>query len=450
MRTSCLRRPTARPRPLRIAPLVVAVAGLATLPALPAAAQSVPRADPLRVVTWNLGWHIDRDAAREWIARCSAAFTRPTPEARWTPLPAGAPAPADAPTGWTLRWGRYAPIDWDIGRWPPCDVYQFGGRIVPVTEAAWDARLARLRELLATRVPADVIAFQEVSGPGAVAPLLPGGEAAWGLCGVEGHKVQGLVIAWRRAAAQGLGCEVDWALSLPQAPRAAQPRPGLAATLRVGDRTVRVLTVHLKSSCVSPLDEGPPEGRGRLDGEEPNCVVLQQQVAPLEAWLERQSAGVDGLVLLGDFNRNLAHEAAEPATAAVRSAGTPAEPHRPGVRTRNLWRDLNDGEPASSALRLLPNRCPEAGADARLCVEVGQRRLTRDEYRHLGSAEVLGCRNPIGLDHVTVGGRLLGTEAHKVALGAVGRTLPVDAARPVAQLGLSDHCPLGAELRWVD
>ena len=435
-----------------LAALAMVSCSLLTAPAVRAQTD----APTLKVATWNLGWHLDRDAAREWMARCGASFDRPNPEARWAPVPAGTPAPADAPTGWTLRWGRGAPIDWDIGRWPPCDVYQFGGRIVPVTEAAWDARLEGLRQVLAQRVAADVIAFQEVSGVASVQTLLPGGAAAWDFCAVEGHKVQSLVIAWRRAVAKGEGCSVEAAVGLPQAPWAAQPRPGLTATLRVGGRTVKVMNVHLKSSCVSPLDEGPPAGRGQLDGEEPNCAVLQQQVAPLEAWLEAQSAGADGVVFLGDFNRNLAHEAAQPAEAAVRTAGAATEPHRAGVRTRNLWRELNDGVPAASTLALLPNRCPDAatapGANAtalaRLCQDASTRRLTRDETRELGGGDALGCRNPIGLDHVTVGGRLRGEVALKVPLGAAGRTLPVDATRPVAQLGLSDHCPLVATLRW--
>lgn len=48
-------------------------------------------------------------------------------------------------------------------------------------------------------------------------------------------------------------------LSLPALPGDSQVRPGYTVTLRLSGRSVRFLTVHLKSGCVSPLE------RGKLD-----------------------------------------------------------------------------------------------------------------------------------------------------------------------------------------
>ena len=326
-------------------------------------------------------------------------------------------------SGWQLPWGRNAPVEWDIGTLPPCDIYQAGSgpqrSVVPITEANWAQRVARIGTVIRDRIQPDVIAFQEVSGAQAIRELLGKG---YEVCSYEGHKVQRLAIAWKASLGPGR-CEVDWPLALPERALRDQVRPGLALTLQHEGKPLTVMTIHLKSSCVSPLDEqerGP--GRGRLDGEEPNCKHLQEQVKPLEAWLERKARETEALVLLGDFNRNLAHEAAESPEAPVRTA----------ERTRNLWRELNDGSPS---LSLLSPQCE--GAIEGVCAIGKQRLLAREEYGQLRSE--LGCRNPIGLDHVVIGAGLKSSGATlKVPLGRLAET------RADGQLGLSDHCPVVA------
>lgn len=392
-------------------------------------------AAPLKVATWNLGWHLDRELAAQWRAACSAPFKQV--DGRWKPA---AEAGADTQLGWKLPWGRNAPIDWDIGALPPCDIYQHNRQPVAVSAEQDEQRRARLRAVLAEQLDADVIAFQEVSGAAAVRELL---SADYEVCGYEGHKVQRLAFAWKRKLGAGR-CEVDWALALPQRAMAEQVRPGLSLSLQTGGKTLRFLTVHLKSSCVSALDASNPlfpaaasEARGQLDGPNPHCQSLQEQVAPLEAWLERQSQGAHGLVLLGDFNRNLGHEASEAADQPARSAGGAAKaPHGAGVKVRNLWRELDDGQPL--ALRLLPAECTGLSA----CGLAKTRLLDRQEYGQLRAA--LGCRNPVGLDHIVVAGGLKGESALKLALGPQGETRAN--AQGQVELGLSDHCPLAAQL----
>jgi hypothetical protein len=106
------------------------------------------------------------------------------------------------------------------------------------------------------------------------------------------------------------------------------------------------------------------------------------------------------------------------------------------VKVRNLWRELNDGQP--QALRLLSADC----ADQPACTLAKTRLLERQEYGQLRAA--LGCRNPVGLDHIVVAGVLKGATARKLALGPAGETRPN--AQGQVELGLSDHCPLAAEL----
>lgn len=427
--------------PLALALALATAAPVAT--AQPAGRSATP--SPLRVATWNLGWHQDAALAARWIAACSQRFAPTGPDGRWAPSPAG------DRTGWDLRWGRDARVVWDLRTLPPCDVYQARYRAVPVTAAAYATRQRQLRALLAERADADIVAFQEVSGVAAVREILPDGGAAHEVCGYDGFGVQQLAIAWKRAVGRAVACEVEMALSLPGRPPNERPRPGLALTLQLHDgRLVRVLTVHLKSSCVSPLEAGSRErpDRGRLDGDDDACRILQAQAAPLEAWVERQSQGVDALVLLGDFNRDLAHEQAEPAAAPARSdGGRVSDPHGPATRVRNLWRELADGHPPATALTLLAPACEGDAPVRRACEAARVRRLDRDEQSRLAAPSGLGCRHPVGLDHIAVSPGVQALDARIVPIGVYGRTLPASDRRADPLLAVSDHCPVIATLR---
>jgi hypothetical protein len=66
----------------------------------------------------------------------------------------------------------------------------------------------------------------------------------------------------------------------------------------------------------------------------------------------------------------------------------------------------------------------------------------------LADKDNLGCRNPVGLDHILIGSGLSAPDAVKVPLGKLGRTLPAGAQHPDPLLGLSDHCPLAATMRY--
>lgn len=310
------------------------------------------------VATWNLGWHLDAPLATRWIAACGQKFSK-SADGLWRPDAAG------PKTGWQLRWGRDAKIEWDIGQLPPCDVWQSRFKPVPVTEAALAKRRQQIAEVLATKVNADVIAFQEVSSVRAVREVLPDGGRDYEVCGFTSHKVQRLAFAWKRKVASAVGtCEVYAPLALPDRPVKEQPRPGLSVTLRIGGHVTRFMTVHLKSSCVSPL-EGGGGTRGQLASDDKACSVLQAQLQPLETWLQERSQGVDAVVMLGDFNRNIAHEASLPANTPVRSQG----------RSTNLWREVNDGVPAASLLTALDTACPLDATSAALCKDAKSRVL---------------------------------------------------------------------------
>ncbi len=161
------------------------------------------------------------------------------------------------------------------------------------------------------------------------------------------------------------------------------------------------MTVHLKSSCVSPIEQSNDPARGKLDGNNENCVILQAQVRPLEAWIEARATVPT--ILLGDFNRNLANEIHAFPPPQVRVDGSdPASPLPTTVRVRSLVGEANDGAPAAAALSLLDTTCPINEFSKDFCRRAKTTGFTQAEQRPLGRAENLGCRNPIGLDHVLV------------------------------------------------
>ncbi|GAP36531.1 endonuclease/exonuclease/phosphatase family protein [Piscinibacter sakaiensis] len=432
------------PSTLIVRILLAGTALAASLAALPAPAAAAP----LRIATWNLGWHVAEAELGRWTAQCAKTYAKDEASGSWRLVAAGTPG---ARAGWEVDEGRAVLEGVDLSVMPPCNVYRAGRVNVPVTVPAWRKRNEQIAQVLRESVRADVIAFQEVSGEAAVREALGDAADDYRVCSFDGrYKVQRLAFAWRRSLGASDGpCEVIDALSLPQLAPRDQVRPGLVLTLRVDGRRLRFLTVHLKSGCVSPLDRGPLDAPGAAG--EP-CPVLQQQVAPLEAALEGLARGADELVLLGDFNRNLAHEANAVAGAEpVRGDGSRdlAAPRPPGVPTRNLLREVNDGQPPASALQLLAAECPGAPAVAAACSAARTRLLSPDERRLLAEQDGLGCRNPIGLDFILVSPRLAAAvrSTQKVALGPYGRTRAAQPPEhPQPLLAVSDHCPLVAEL----
>ncbi|QRM45845.1 endonuclease/exonuclease/phosphatase family protein [Rhizobium sp. BG4] len=388
----------------------------------------------LKVATWNLGWHLSIPEAKDWIAKCSAPFQLNAATGLWEPAVSGTP-------GWKLTWGRDAPIAWNISLLPPCDIFKSPAfDIVSVTEAAYAKRSGQLTTFIEGKIAPDVIAFQEVSGEQAVRDALPSNGAGYFVCTFTGHKVQRLAFAWKREFGPAVECEVEDALSLPSLTEKERVRPGLALALNIDGKLTRFLDVHLKSSCVSPFDN-PPDALDGDAGPGDPCKVLQQQVVPLEKWIERKSVDTDRVVLLGDFNRNVWHETNE--TGAVRTDGSdPMAELPPKVRARKLIGEVNDGAPEGTLLTLLDEACPVNTASDDACKRLKSAKIAADE-KLLKQSENLGCRNPVGLDHILIGAGFSSSHpAEKLALGRQGRTLAASTDHPNPLLALSDHCPL--------
>lgn len=357
--------------------------------------------------------------------------SRRTPP-RWKPAATGSGIP-----GWQVNFREK--VEWDWTKYPVCDVYKDRNfETVPVTVGAYEKRSQQLNDFILNTIPADIYAFQEVSGEQAVHEALPDGGKAYNVCTFSDFKVQRLAIAWKTEYGEATACTVEPALSLPNNPEDERPRPGLSVDLTVDGTLIRILVVHLKSSCASPL-----KASGDLTNDEDrDCRILQQQVLPFEAWVEDRFNATDKVIMLGDFNRNFWHEVQD--TGPVRTDGSsPQTPLPAGVLAKNLFGEIFDDAPASTTVTLLPEACPSNSTTMALCHKGETELLTAPERKQLSHSQNLGCQNPLGLDHILIsrGIRALQPAEH-IEVGVFGGTKPASSSHPDPLLAISDHCPL--------
>ena len=115
-------------------------------------------------------------------------------------------------------------VDWDWTKFPVCDVYKdHNFDTVPVTIGAYDKRLQQLNDFFQNTLPADIYAFEEVSGEKAVREALPNGGDGYEVCTFSDFKVQRLAIAGRKSSAT-------------QAPAPSSRRSAFPAILRTNGR----------------------------------------------------------------------------------------------------------------------------------------------------------------------------------------------------------------------
>jgi 5'-nucleotidase (lipoprotein e(P4) family) len=141
----------------------------------------------------------------------------------------------------------------------------------------------------AATLAADIVALQEVDGPDAAALVFPG----YDYCFSTRAHPQKNGFAIRRGIPYR--CEPEyWPLSLDDA-----VRRGVVVTFFPGTvNEFQLMSVHLKSGCPA----GPLTAEGR------NCELLSRQVAPLKTWIEDQARAGHRFGVLGDFNRRFSIE----------------------------------------------------------------------------------------------------------------------------------------------
>lgn len=57
--------------------------------ALACAAASIASAQPVRIASWNLGWHVSQAEVPKWIERCSRSFVKDASDGIWKPVAVG-------------------------------------------------------------------------------------------------------------------------------------------------------------------------------------------------------------------------------------------------------------------------------------------------------------------------------------------------------------------------
>ena len=196
---------------------------------------------------------------------------------------------------WNMEW-MMAPQVFDALA-PTC----FGGnarangneRAIPcdlTPKGRWsESDLARIRDFAAS-LPADVIALQEIDGRDVAGKLFPDRE----FCFTKRRAVQNVGFAIRHGIRYR--CNGDFkALGLPE----NDVRWGADLTLEPGTpREMRLLAVHLKSSC----------NRDPLTSERFECRLLQRQVPVLEDWIDGRAKAGSAFGVVGDFNRRFDRE----------------------------------------------------------------------------------------------------------------------------------------------
>jgi endonuclease/exonuclease/phosphatase family metal-dependent hydrolase len=404
------------------------------------------QAAELKFASWNLGWHISNEELPAWIQACSKRYARGG-EGIWQLSDQDT-----AQIGWQVSEYRARIAGLDMTKMPPCSVYSANGMkgSLAVTPNAHEKRLTQLAQVLSKEVNADVIAFQEVSGAQSVREALGDSANDYTVCSFDNEfKVQRLAFAWRKNKFQQVGnCVVHREIALSHLPPDQQLRPGFSVTLKAGNTTYRLLNLHLKSGCVSALDGGhldaaPKVRKSKGIKKDDPCPVLQQQIAPLETVFETLAQGVDHFIVLGDFNRNLWHEINAP-DQAIRANNT--EPTSPltDTTTNNLYRELNDGMPASSKAFLVKLNCSVDSESQALCDYATKAPLKGADKQKLVNSRALGCRNGVGLDHFliseTLKPKVVGAE--KIAIGRFGSSQGPNAVRSEPLLSVSDHCPI--------
>ena len=171
----------------------------------------------------------------------------------------------------------------------------------------------------ATKLNADVIAFQEVDGPQAAARLFD--PARYTILTINEPVTQRVGLAVRRPITVTRNPDVT---ALDVEPAAKHPlRDGLDATLTLpGGQPLRILVIHLKTGCQTDA---------LATSTRLQCTLLGRQIPPLAAWAAARQREGTGFLLMGDFNRNLddpeelgtALAAAAPLTRATAGRANP-------------------------------------------------------------------------------------------------------------------------------
>ncbi|TYK74120.1 hypothetical protein FSY45_19965 [Comamonas sp. Z1] len=102
-------------------------------------------AQPVRIATWNLGWHVASTELPAWIAQCNKLYLKNKTSKVWDLVPEGT---TGAKRGWEVTESRATLEGVDLSMMPPCAVYQANFKGVAVTANAYAKRDQQIAQLL--------------------------------------------------------------------------------------------------------------------------------------------------------------------------------------------------------------------------------------------------------------------------------------------------------------
>ena len=143
----------------------------------------------------------------------------------------------------------------------------------------------------ATKLGADIVAFQEVDGADTAARIFAPDRYA--VFTINEPVTQRVGLAVRRDISVSRNADYT---ALDVEPGARFPlRDGLDVTLTLpGNHLIRILVLHLKTGCQTD----------RLaTSHRPQCALFGQQIAPMAAWVAARQREGTAFLLMGDFNR---------------------------------------------------------------------------------------------------------------------------------------------------
>ena len=149
----------------------------------------------------------------------------------------------------------------------------------------------------ATQLNADVIALQEVENGEWASKVFGDGYDYY--FSTRGY-VQRVGVAVKKSSGYKVTSTEYKALNV------GRVRYGMDLTLTKGDKSLRLLAVHLKSGCFEKaLDKQSVAAIGK-ERTKKACTKLTKQIKPLEAWIDDRATENIPFVVLGDFNRRFA------------------------------------------------------------------------------------------------------------------------------------------------
>lgn len=335
-------------------------------------------------------------------------------------------ASSDSDSGESLR----------IGTWNIANLHHETGAALRTSSLPRDDQDYQRLAAVAASLDLDIGALQEVGSPSAVARVFPpdryhiimsdryqpGAEDA----PADQRRIYtALVFAKDRFPSQppistfeALGID-HVGFDRDGTPSARPTRAGVTADLIIGGEPLRLMNVHLKSSChrwnLSPVQDQSSTNkpfRTRFD-----CRTLDAQLNILESWVEQQAAQGITTIVLGDFNRDM---------NATNASGDPID---------GFWLALNDGAPNGLELSKGP-----LGSDEVCWPNHSDRFVDHIDFvvydRALNDLANIG--EPVKLSMGHEDDPKYETVPH-----------PTDSNRKVRnKQKLSDHCPVVMEIRY--